>query len=94
MGVTKLPFGHRPLMLYNGEVSCQTLTGKISIMRLQTHIFSDDQGISEDEVTTGRGSYIHAYNTCTLLELLHTCSPTVESINATVHRAEEVRSFR
>ena len=51
-GVTKLPFGHHPLMLYNGEVSCQTLTGKISIMRLNTHIFSDDQEITEEEVCT------------------------------------------
>ena len=50
VGTTKLPFGHSPLMLYNGEVSCQTLTGKISIMRLNSHIFTDDQGITEDEV--------------------------------------------
>lgn len=50
ISTTKLPFGHVPLMLYNGEVSCQTLTGKISIMRLNSHIFTDDQGISEDEV--------------------------------------------
>lgn len=50
VGTTKLPFGHSPLMLCNGEVSCQTLTGKISIMRLNSHIFTDDQGITEDEV--------------------------------------------
>lgn len=50
VGTTKLPFGHSPLMLYNGEVSCQTLTGKISIMRLNSHIFTDDQVITEDEV--------------------------------------------
>lgn len=50
VGTTKLPFGHLPLMLYNGEVSCQTLTGKISIMRLNSHIFTDDQGITEEEV--------------------------------------------
>ena len=50
VGTTKLPFGHSPLMLCNGEVSCQTLTGKISIMRLNSHIFTDDQGMSEDEV--------------------------------------------
>ena len=49
-GVTKLPFGQRPLMLYNGEVSCQTLTGKISIVRLNTHNFHDDQELSEEEV--------------------------------------------
>lgn len=50
VGSTKLPFGHLPLMLCNGEVSCQTLTGKISIMKLNTHIFTDDQGMTEDEV--------------------------------------------
>ena len=37
-------------MLYNGEVSCQTLTGKISIVRLNTHNFHDDQELSEEEV--------------------------------------------
>lgn len=51
-GSTKLPFGHHPLMLYNGEVSCQTLTGKISIMRLATHNFCEDQEITTDEVNT------------------------------------------
>ncbi len=51
VGTTKLPFGHSPVMLYNGEVSCQTLTGKISIMRLNSHIFTDDQGITEEEVS-------------------------------------------
>ena len=49
-GVTRLPFGQLPLMLYNGEVSCQTLTGKISIVRLDTHNFQDDQELAEDEV--------------------------------------------
>lgn len=49
-GVTMLPFGHCPLMLYNGEVSCQTLSGKISIMRLNTHSFGDEQELTEKEV--------------------------------------------
>jgi len=49
-GVTKLPFGHCPLMLYNGEVSCQTLSGKISIMRLNTHSFGDEQELTEKEL--------------------------------------------
>ena len=59
VGVTKLPFGHKPLMLYNGEVSCQTLTGKISIIRLNTHNFSDVQEITEEEVYTFR--YIQSF---------------------------------
>ena len=28
-GNTKLPYGQKPLMLYNGEVSCLTLSGKV-----------------------------------------------------------------
>ena len=31
-GNTKLPYGQKPLMLYNGEVSCLTLSGKVSWM--------------------------------------------------------------
>ena len=50
IGATKLPFGYKPLMLYNGEVSCQTLTGRISIIRLNTHNFRDGLEISENEV--------------------------------------------
>lgn len=50
IGTTKLPFGYKPLMLYNGEVSCQTLTGRIAIIRLDTHSFRDDLEISEDKV--------------------------------------------
>lgn len=37
-------------MMYNGEVSCQTLTGKISIIRLNTHNFNDDLEMTEDKV--------------------------------------------
>ena len=50
VGITKLPFGHLPLMLNNGEMSCQTLTGKLSTVRLDTHVFSDGQGFNEEEV--------------------------------------------
>ena len=31
VGATKLPFGYKPLMLYNGDVSCQTPSGKVSV---------------------------------------------------------------
>ena len=59
VGETKLPFGLRPLMLYNGEVSCQSLTGKIAILRLSTHNFHDDQDMAEEQVYTYM--YIHMY---------------------------------
>ncbi|KAL5510222.1 hypothetical protein EMCRGX_G005732 [Ephydatia muelleri] len=50
VGVTKLPFGHKPIMFYNGEVSCLTLAGKLQVIRLQTHSYQDDQDLSEPEV--------------------------------------------
>ncbi|XP_048456883.1 WD repeat-containing protein 19 [Rhincodon typus] len=38
-GATKLPFSHKPLLLYNGELTCQTQSGKINTILLSTHSF-------------------------------------------------------
>ncbi|KAJ8281320.1 hypothetical protein GJAV_G00066160 [Gymnothorax javanicus] len=38
-GGTKLPFSHKPLLLYNGELTCQTPSGKTSSVTLATHGF-------------------------------------------------------
>ncbi|TSN95726.1 WD repeat-containing protein 19 [Bagarius yarrelli] len=38
-GATKLPFSHKPLLLYNGELTCQTQSGKTSSIILSTHTF-------------------------------------------------------
>uniref|UniRef100_A0A452SZ61 WD repeat domain 19 n=1 Tax=Ursus maritimus TaxID=29073 RepID=A0A452SZ61_URSMA len=38
-GGTKVPFSHRPLLLYNGELTCQTQSGKINPICLGTHKF-------------------------------------------------------
>ncbi|EDL37730.1 WD repeat domain 19, isoform CRA_a [Mus musculus] len=38
-GSTKLPFSHKPLLLYNGELTCQTQSGKINSIYLSTHSF-------------------------------------------------------
>jgi len=40
-GGTKVPFSHRPLLLYNGELTCQTQSGKINNIYLSTHKFLD-----------------------------------------------------
>ena len=76
-GLTKLLFGLRPLMLYNGEVSCQTLTGKITIMRLSTHNFQDDQDIAEEEVYTCMCVYMYFHvcvHACVFIcACIHTC---------------------
>uniref|UniRef100_A0A3Q1K7R2 Uncharacterized protein n=1 Tax=Anabas testudineus TaxID=64144 RepID=A0A3Q1K7R2_ANATE len=39
VGSTTLPFSHIPLLLYNGELTCQTTSGKISEVPLSTHSF-------------------------------------------------------
>uniref|UniRef100_A0A4W4G7L7 WD repeat-containing protein 19 n=1 Tax=Electrophorus electricus TaxID=8005 RepID=A0A4W4G7L7_ELEEL len=39
VGATKLPFSHKPLLLYNGELTCQTQSGKTSGVVLNTHSF-------------------------------------------------------
>ncbi|XP_014404154.1 PREDICTED: WD repeat-containing protein 19 [Myotis brandtii] len=36
---TKIPFSHKPLLLYNGELTCQTQSGQINNVYLDTHSF-------------------------------------------------------
>ncbi|NXN95131.1 WDR19 protein, partial [Rhinopomastus cyanomelas] len=38
-GGTEVPFSHRPLLLYNGELTCQTPSGKTNSISLSTHSF-------------------------------------------------------
>ncbi|KAK2489183.1 hypothetical protein MC885_016782, partial [Smutsia gigantea] len=38
-GGTKVPFSHKPLLLHNGELTCQTQSGKINNICLSTHSF-------------------------------------------------------
>ncbi|XP_046901307.1 WD repeat-containing protein 19 isoform X3 [Hypomesus transpacificus] len=39
VGNTKLPFSQKPLLLYNGELVCQTQSGQTSTVALSTHTF-------------------------------------------------------
>uniref|UniRef100_A0A3Q3ED04 WD repeat-containing protein 19 n=1 Tax=Kryptolebias marmoratus TaxID=37003 RepID=A0A3Q3ED04_KRYMA len=39
VGSTALPFSQRPLLLHNGELTCQTTSGKTSEVSLSTHSF-------------------------------------------------------
>ncbi|KAG8453594.1 hypothetical protein GDO86_000286, partial [Hymenochirus boettgeri] len=38
-GGTKLPFSHKPVLLHNGELTCQTPSGKLNNVYLSTHSF-------------------------------------------------------
>jgi len=41
VGVTKLPYGQVPLMLYYGDIVLQTSSGKVATVRLETHNFDE-----------------------------------------------------
>jgi WD repeat-containing protein 19 len=49
-GVTQLPFGYKPVHLYQGELSCLTLTGKLDVIRLNSHFYSDSLELSDEEL--------------------------------------------
>ncbi|XP_027542119.1 WD repeat-containing protein 19 [Neopelma chrysocephalum] len=38
-GGTEVPYSHKPLLLYNGEITCQTQSGKTNNIYLSTHCF-------------------------------------------------------
>ncbi|XP_070553702.1 WD repeat-containing protein 19-like isoform X2 [Ptychodera flava] len=40
-GTTKLPYAQHPIMLHNGEVTCQTQSGKTTTLMLSTHNFHE-----------------------------------------------------
>ncbi|KAI0219650.1 WD repeat-containing protein 19 [Lamellibrachia satsuma] len=41
VGITKLPYGQVPLMLYYGDIVLQTSSGKVATVRLETHNFDE-----------------------------------------------------
>ncbi|KAG8516530.1 WD repeat-containing protein 19, partial [Galemys pyrenaicus] len=50
-GGTKVPFSHKPLLLYNGELTCQTQSGKINNFYLSTHSFLNSlKDVGTDEL--------------------------------------------
>ena len=46
---TKMPFGHSPLMLYNGELTCQTQSGKITKLMLTMYGENTPNDLGRDE---------------------------------------------
>ena len=53
MGITKLPYGQVPLMLYFGDIVLQTSSGKVATVRLETHNF--DEKLPQDLPPEGVG---------------------------------------
>ena len=75
IGTTKLPFGQHPLMLYAGEVSCQTLTGKVRC-----------SWVYMVSVCRVRCSWVYMVRCCAVVVLLLSCCccPVVVSLNVAV----------
>lgn len=74
VGSTKLPSGQHPLLLYNGEVTCQTQSGKTTALRLSSHQFEDtfkDFNHAEVKETLKKllklRRFIDAWNICQIL---------------------------
>ena len=56
-GESKLPYGQVPVMLYNGEITLQTSSGKVSTLVLDTHNFDEKlQDQTPDQVYNKTGS--------------------------------------
>ena len=54
-GTTKLPFAQQPLMLYNGEMTCQTQSGKTALLQLSSHNFLErPHDLKLDDVSNRR----------------------------------------
>lgn len=52
-GTTKLPYAQKPLMLYGGEMTCQTQSGKTSKLSLTTHLFHEKpQDLPQSDLQT------------------------------------------
>lgn len=59
VGVTHLPYGQIPILLYNGEVTLQTQSGKVATVLLDTHshVFHEmPQDLGPNQVTTPCGT--------------------------------------
>lgn len=80
-------------MLNHGEMSCLTMTGKLSIVRLNTHVFSDDQGLTEEEVILLLLLLTIWYNDVLLLTMLFFLQYLVEVIVDEMYCIEEVTSL-
>ncbi|KAI8805835.1 hypothetical protein BJ742DRAFT_819298 [Cladochytrium replicatum] len=79
LGTTKLPYGLKPLLLHNGVLTCQTSTGKLSIVNLSTHeIEKDLPNLPEQD----QGKYLQLLYTIGKIPDLWACAKNVTSKTA------------
>ncbi|XP_071981685.1 WD repeat-containing protein 19 isoform X1 [Engystomops pustulosus] len=73
-GGTKLPYGHKPVLLHNGELTCQTQSGMLNNIILGTHSFLSNMKDAEPQdlkkmltQTLMLRRFPDAWNVCTSL---------------------------
>ncbi|CAD5124243.1 DgyrCDS12539 [Dimorphilus gyrociliatus] len=54
IGTTKLPFGHIPLLLVNGDIYLHTTSGKVITSTLDTHVSEDEVQTEEQKIEAMR----------------------------------------
>nr|XP_054756020.1 WD repeat-containing protein 19-like isoform X1 [Lytechinus pictus] len=70
VGTTKLPFAQQPLMLHNGQLVCQTQSGKTTSVQLTTYNFLErPQDLPHSEVRSAlqRSILLHQYKEAWML---------------------------
>ncbi|KAJ1537325.1 WD repeat-containing protein 19 [Nowakowskiella sp. JEL0078] len=76
LGATKLPFGLKPILLCDGVLTCQTTSGKLSIINLSTHeIHKDIPNLNEQD----QGKYLQLLYTIGKNEELWSCLEHITS---------------
>ncbi|CAJ0963746.1 unnamed protein product [Ranitomeya imitator] len=100
-GGTKLPYGHKPVLLHNGELTCQTQSGMLNNIFLGTHSFLNNTKDEEPKElktmltqTLMLRRFSDAWKVCTLL---NTAEAWNELARACLHHMEvefAVRVYR
>uniref|UniRef100_A0A8D2J6D3 WD repeat-containing protein 19 n=1 Tax=Varanus komodoensis TaxID=61221 RepID=A0A8D2J6D3_VARKO len=91
-GSTKVPYSHKPLLLYNGELTCQTQSGKVNNISLSTHSFLGtlkDLGSSELKQTLTQTIILKRFSeSWEICKLLNNQSSWNELARACLHHME------
>ena len=86
MGETKLPYGYKPLLLYNGEVKCQTSAGKLVNLALSSHAhFKTINDLTPEEIYIYMVQLQAAFQNACSLKRYHEAWKLAELLNNHEH---------
>ena len=86
VGETKLPYGYRPLILYAGELKCQTQSGKLVNLALTSHAyFGNLNDLTPEEIYIYQAQLIDAFHNACMLKRYNEAWKLAELLNHTEH---------